>query len=199
MRVVRHQKRLPSEDVPSPEVLKARLGGPLSNLIQWKVSWSIEGDCNEMIFGVPSKPNHSMILWFREKVLRMRSTWVFLHNEIQTQRILWVLIKTQKPTNLLCGFEDSGVASIQDHPEKETQSRLVIATPCLDSSIPLPIALKKLYQSAGGGSLWGRRWTSCRSAQHNTSPICCNSLELPNASGDLFLMISPWVSIKLWC
>lgn len=48
--------------VPNPEVLKARLGGTLGNLIQWKVSLSIEGDCNEMIFGVPFKPNHSMTL-----------------------------------------------------------------------------------------------------------------------------------------
>lgn len=57
---------------------------------------------------------------------------------------------------MLCGFEDSQVASIQDHLEKETQSRLLIATTCLDSSILLPTVLEKLPKvlvgpSEGGG------------------------------------------------
>jgi len=39
MRVVRHWNRLPREavDVPSLEVLKARLDGALKNLVKWKV------------------------------------------------------------------------------------------------------------------------------------------------------------------
>jgi len=45
MRVVRHWTRLPREAVaaPSLDVLKARLDGALSNLVQWKVSLPMAG------------------------------------------------------------------------------------------------------------------------------------------------------------
>jgi len=45
MRVVRHWHRLPreDEDAPSLEVLKARLDGALSNLVQWNVSLPMAG------------------------------------------------------------------------------------------------------------------------------------------------------------
>jgi len=62
--VVRHWHRLPREAVgaPSLEVFKARLDGALSNLVQWKLSVPMAGRLNEMIFKVPSNPNHSVIL-----------------------------------------------------------------------------------------------------------------------------------------
>ena len=45
LRVVRHWNRLPGEsvDAPSPEMLKARLDGALSNLVWWKVSLPMAG------------------------------------------------------------------------------------------------------------------------------------------------------------
>jgi len=53
VRVVRPRPRLPREAVAAPSlaVLKARLDGALSNL-----GW------NQMLFKVPSNPNHSIIL-----------------------------------------------------------------------------------------------------------------------------------------
>jgi len=64
MRVVKHWTRLPREAVaaPSLQVSKARLDGALSNLVWWKVSLLMAGAWNQMIFKVPSNPNHSMIL-----------------------------------------------------------------------------------------------------------------------------------------
>jgi len=53
--------------VPSLEAFKARLDGAMSNLVWWKVSLLMAGGAwNEMIFKVPSNPNHTMILWFYE-------------------------------------------------------------------------------------------------------------------------------------
>jgi len=48
MRVVRHWHRLPREavDVPSLDLLKARLDGALSNLVWWKVSLPMAGGWN---------------------------------------------------------------------------------------------------------------------------------------------------------
>ena len=56
VRVVRPWHRLPREAVaaPSLEVFKARLDGALSNP-PWQGGW------NEMIFKVPSNPNHYVI------------------------------------------------------------------------------------------------------------------------------------------
>ena len=64
MRVVRPWLRLPREAVAAPSlaVFKARLDGALSNLVWWKVSLLMAGGWNQMIFKVPSNPNHSMIL-----------------------------------------------------------------------------------------------------------------------------------------
>ena len=65
VRVVRHWNRLPSEvmDAPSLEMLSARLGGSVSNLLQWEVSLPIAGGgWNSMVLKVPSNPNHSVIL-----------------------------------------------------------------------------------------------------------------------------------------
>jgi len=66
VRVVRPWPRLPREAVaaPSLEVFKARLDGAWSNLGWWKVSLPMAGGWNEMIYNVPSNPNHSMILCF---------------------------------------------------------------------------------------------------------------------------------------
>ena len=47
---------------PSLAVLKARLDGALSNLVWGKESLLMAGAWNQMIFKVPSNPNHSMIL-----------------------------------------------------------------------------------------------------------------------------------------
>jgi len=46
MRVVKHWHRLPREAVaaPSLEVLKARLDGTLSNVVQWKMSLLMAGE-----------------------------------------------------------------------------------------------------------------------------------------------------------
>jgi len=62
MGVLRHWHRLPREAVAAPSlaVFKARLDGALSNLVWWKVS--LQGGWNQVIFKVPSDPNHSMIL-----------------------------------------------------------------------------------------------------------------------------------------
>jgi len=48
VRAVRHWNTLPREvvDVPSLEVFRARLDGPLSNLVQWKVSLPMTGGWN---------------------------------------------------------------------------------------------------------------------------------------------------------
>jgi len=64
MRVVRHWHTLPREAVTAPSlaVFKARLDGALSNLVWWKMSLLVSGGWNQMIFKVPSNPNHSMIL-----------------------------------------------------------------------------------------------------------------------------------------
>ena len=62
--MVKHWPRLPREAVAAPSlaVLKARLDGALSKLGWWKMSLLMEGVWNQMIFEVPSNPNHSMIL-----------------------------------------------------------------------------------------------------------------------------------------
>jgi len=65
MRVVRHWNRWPREAVAAPSlaVFKARLDGALSNLVWQKVALLLwQGGWNQMIFKVPSNPNHSMIL-----------------------------------------------------------------------------------------------------------------------------------------
>jgi len=63
MRVVKHWPRLPRGAVAAPSlaVLKARLDGALSTLGWWKGSLPMAGGWNQMIFKVPSNPNHSMI------------------------------------------------------------------------------------------------------------------------------------------
>ena len=62
--MVKHWHRLPREAVaaPSLEGFKARLDGALGNLGEWKVSLPMAGGWNWMIFAVPLKLNHSMIL-----------------------------------------------------------------------------------------------------------------------------------------
>jgi len=65
MRVVRPWPRLPREAVAAPSLamFKARLDGALSTLGWWEMSLLTAGGWNEMIFKVPSNPNHSRILW----------------------------------------------------------------------------------------------------------------------------------------
>ena len=64
VRVVRHWNRLSREVVnaPSLEVLKARLGGAVSNLVQREVSLPIVMGSNQVILRVPSNTNHFMIM-----------------------------------------------------------------------------------------------------------------------------------------
>ena len=64
MRVVRPWPRLPREAVAAPSLamFKARLDGALSTLGWWEMSLLTAGGWNEMIFKVPSNPNHSRIL-----------------------------------------------------------------------------------------------------------------------------------------
>ena len=64
MRVVKHWNRLPTEAVAAPSlaVFKAGLDGALSNLVWWKVSLPMAGGWNQVIFKVPSNPNHFMVL-----------------------------------------------------------------------------------------------------------------------------------------
>jgi len=64
MRVVKHWPRLPRAAVAAPSlaVFKARLDGSLSNLGWWKMSLLMAGGWNQMIFKVPSNPNHSVML-----------------------------------------------------------------------------------------------------------------------------------------
>jgi len=64
MRVVRPWPRLPREAVAAPSlaVLRVRLDGALSNLGWWEMSLLMAAVWNQMIFKVPSNPNHSMIL-----------------------------------------------------------------------------------------------------------------------------------------
>ena len=66
MRVVRHWPRLPREAVAAPSLaaFKARLDGALSNLGWRRMSLLMAGGFNQMIFKVPSNPNHSLILRF---------------------------------------------------------------------------------------------------------------------------------------
>lgn len=64
VRVVRHWARLPPGDVATTflEVLKARLGGALSNLLQWKVSLPEGGGFGSAwSLKMPSKPKHSLV------------------------------------------------------------------------------------------------------------------------------------------
>jgi len=63
MRVVRQWQRLPREAVAAPSLagFKARLDGALSTLGWWEMC-SRQGGWNQVIFKVPSNPNHSMIL-----------------------------------------------------------------------------------------------------------------------------------------
>jgi len=65
VRVVKHWPGLPREAVvaPSLAVLKARLGGALSNLGWWKMSLLTAGVWNQVSFKVPSNPNHSVVLY----------------------------------------------------------------------------------------------------------------------------------------
>jgi len=64
MRVVRPWPRLLREAVAAPSLagFKARLDGALSTLGWGKMSLLMAGGWNQMIFKVPSNPNHSMIL-----------------------------------------------------------------------------------------------------------------------------------------
>ena len=64
MRVVRPWPRLPRGAVAAPSlaVLKARLDGAGSTLGWWKLSLPMAGGWNEMVYKVPSNPNHSVIL-----------------------------------------------------------------------------------------------------------------------------------------
>jgi len=65
------------------QVAQRSCGYPLPGSVQGQVGWGFEqpglvedvpahgrGGWNQMIFKVPSKPNHSMILWFYEEGLR---------------------------------------------------------------------------------------------------------------------------------
>ena len=47
---------------PTLEGSKARLDGAWSTLVWWKESLPTTGGWNEMIFKVPSNPNHAIIL-----------------------------------------------------------------------------------------------------------------------------------------
>jgi len=66
MSVVRHWNRLSGEvvDVQSLEVFKVRLDRALSNLIGERCPCPWQRHWTRWFFKVPSKPNHSMILWF---------------------------------------------------------------------------------------------------------------------------------------
>ena len=61
MRVVRPWPRLPRGAVAAPSLagFKARLVGALSSLGWWKGPCPWQGGWNQMIFQVPSNPNHS--------------------------------------------------------------------------------------------------------------------------------------------
>lgn len=61
MRLGRHYNNFFREglDVLPLEVLEARLDGSLNNLIQIKVSVSIAGGWNQLVFKISSNPNHS--------------------------------------------------------------------------------------------------------------------------------------------
>jgi len=63
MRVVRLWPRLPRGAVAGPSLsgFRARLDGAGSTLGWWKGSLPVAGGWNQMIFKVPSNPNHSMI------------------------------------------------------------------------------------------------------------------------------------------
>jgi len=63
--VVKRWNRLPREvvDIPFLETFKVRLSGALSSLIQLKMDLSLQGCWTRWPLKVPSKTNHSMILW----------------------------------------------------------------------------------------------------------------------------------------
>ena len=65
-RAVKHWYRLLREavDVPSLEVLKARLDGALGSLSWWLVISPGQEDWDWVNFNVPFNPNHSMISCF---------------------------------------------------------------------------------------------------------------------------------------
>jgi len=64
LRVVRPWPRLPREAVAAPSLaaFKTRLDGALSTLGWWKGSLPVTGEWNEMVYKVPSNPNHSIML-----------------------------------------------------------------------------------------------------------------------------------------
>ena len=74
-----------------------------------------------------------------------------------TKRILLVFIKTQQNhlyfIACFMGLKTPGLAPCKTTLEMETQSRLVIAATCLDSSSPSAYRVWKTSQIAGGGSL----------------------------------------------
>lgn len=140
-----------------------------------------------------------------KKILEnMKYLDLFVIRKQITKRIPLVFIKTQQnyPISLLCGSEDSRVGSMQDDPGNPEQAGNCSCLPgffkplCLLCWENLPNCWWQVPPSEEVDQL-----QSCvvGSQQHNTSPICCNSLELPSASGGLFLTISPWVWIKLPC
>jgi len=74
MRVVKHWHRLPRAAVAAPSlaVFKARLDGPLSNLVWWKMSLLMVGGLEPDDLSGPSKPKplyDSMILCFYDSMI----------------------------------------------------------------------------------------------------------------------------------
>jgi len=63
-RLVKNWHRLPREavDAPSLDAFKARLDEALCRLIWWEAVLTMAGGWNQMIFRVPSNPNHSLTI-----------------------------------------------------------------------------------------------------------------------------------------
>lgn len=129
----------------------------------------------------------------QENLEVMKYMDIFVIREAITEQTLPVFVKTlQNHLHFIAGFmglEAPGLVPCKDCRillqatlKMGRQGRFVAEATCLHS-------LRPSTPPMGPWRAEGPRICSLGSRQHNASPICCSSLELPSASGSWLLMI----------